>query len=141
MAIKLKKYRGWLGQHGPNLAFQIIGWAFSFLLNPQNLGGVFQKLGWAFERLGHMFWKKKILGRVFWSTDTLIVFDNWSVKRRPYTSSSRSELVLDIFFQFWNFPFSLNLFLFSLPFFFFQILVIKSRFGYFTKQLMQQIGM
>ena len=31
--------------------FQTLGRAFSFLLNPQ-------KLGWAFQRLGRMFWNK-----------------------------------------------------------------------------------
>ena len=33
-------------------AFQTLGWAFSFLLNPQKLGRVFQKLGRVFKMFG-----------------------------------------------------------------------------------------
>ena len=45
-------------------AFQTHGWALAFLLNPQKLVRVFQKPGWP-----HVL--KQMLGRVFWSTDTL----------------------------------------------------------------------
>ena len=37
---------------------QTRGRAFSFLLNPQKLGRVFQKPGWAFQKLGRLFWNK-----------------------------------------------------------------------------------
>ena len=36
-------------------AFKTLGQAFSFLLNPQKLGRVFQTPGLVFQGLGHMF--------------------------------------------------------------------------------------
>ena len=105
-------------------AFQSLDRAFSFLLNPQ-------KLGWTFQRLCYMFWKK-CLGESFDQQTHYEFLIIWSVKSSLCTSKVYCYKSSDIYFQLWNVPFRLNLFLFSLPFFLFQILVIKSRFWYFT---------
>ena len=59
-----------------------------------------------------------------------------SVKSRLHISNENPDWtrnkVWDICFHLSNLPFSLNLFLISLSFFLFQILIIKSRFTYFT---------
>ena len=41
-----------------------------------------QKLDWVFEKLDHVF-LKEILGRVFWSIDTLRIFENLVCKNQP----------------------------------------------------------
>ena len=60
----------------------------------------------------------------------------WFVKSSLHISNNSLKLVTKLHistFNFEIFPFSLNPFLFSLSFFlYFQILVIKSKFGYFT---------
>ena len=72
--------------------------------------------------------------RAFWSTDTLKIFENLVCKKQPFTSNKSPELVTKRHISVFNFeicfPFSLNLFLFSLLFF--QILILESKFRYFT---------
>ena len=91
------RYHGWLEQHGRVITktrgrdFQTLDQDFSFLWNPRKFGKVFQKLGWAFQRLDRMFWNKYLAESFDKRThyEFLII---WSVKSSLHTSINSPEV-------------------------------------------------
>ena len=125
-------YRGWLGQDRPcyntntQPTFSNIRPSFQFSLKPSKARPSVSKARPSVSKACLSVLKvwpyvfKEMLGGVFDLTNTLRIFDNLVCKKQPpyiqlepWTCNKAS----DIYFQFWNFPFNLNLFLFSLHFF------------------------
>ena len=112
-------------------AFQTLDQAFSFLSNFQKFGRVFQKfdqvlqkLGWVFQRHSRVYWSKCL--RDTFDQRTHSFLNIWPVKSSLHTSHKNLEnwqqSFKDIWFQFWNLPFGLNLDLFSLSFIFLRLI-------------------